>query len=118
MAAFFTLAYFAFPVHVLFIGAYVVMLLYLASGTLRLALSASSSPAFRRLCLLTLGLNLFAGVGLWLPEHVWLPCSHPLQALKLHSVFHLFAGLGTYAWIFALIVDRRAQRGAAAPATV
>jgi len=106
----FTLAYVALPNHALFIGAYVVLLGYLAAGTARIALSAESSPEFRRLAALTLALNLFAGLGLWTPEHLLLPCDHPLQALALHAVYHVVAGLGTYAWITTLIVDRRPRR--------
>ena len=49
--------------------------------------------------------HLFAVLGLWLPEHVWLGCGHPLQALELHAIYHLCTGFGT--WMLAVVVDRR-----------
>lgn len=47
----------------------------------------------------------------WIPEHVLLPCDHPLQALQLHAWWHLGAGWGTYLWIVWAVVDRRRTLG-------
>ncbi len=49
----------------------------------------------------------------WVPEHVLLPCDHPLQALPLHALWHLGAGFGTYMWTVWTIVDRRQAEGTA-----
>jgi hypothetical protein len=43
----------------------------------------------------------------WVPEHVLLGCDHPLQALHLHSFWHIGAGIGTVAWWRWAILDRK-----------
>jgi hypothetical protein len=106
-ASIFTISYFAFVSYfVIFIVTYTVILIAITVGTHRAAFVESESREFRRLCVLALVLNLFAGLGLWLPEHVLLPCTHPLQRLKLHAWFHLCGGLGTYAWMLGAVVAR------------
>lgn len=47
----------------------------------------------------------------WVPEHVLLSCDHPAQALPLHGIWHIGAGLGTYWWILWAIADRRRATG-------
>lgn len=47
----------------------------------------------------------------WLPEHVWLGCGHPAQQLQLHSLWHLGAGTGTYAFILWMVADRARMVG-------
>lgn len=47
------------------------------------------------------GLTLF-----WMPEHVFLPCDHPLQSLHLHSIWHLCAGVGVFLWTRWAMADR------------
>lgn len=62
-----------------------------------------------------------AGVGFlgafcffWAPEHLYLSCDHPAQALHLHSLWHLGAGAGTYLWILWGIGDRARALGGTA----
>lgn len=47
----------------------------------------------------------------WIPEHVLLPCDHPLQSLPLHAGWHLGAGFGTYLWLVWAVADRRRATG-------
>ncbi|MCB9666342.1 MAG: ceramidase [Alphaproteobacteria bacterium] len=71
-------------------------------------------PAPRLLVLLLAGAALgFLGTffGCWLPEHVWLPCDHPAQALQLHSLWHLGAGGGTYTFVLWMMGDRARVQG-------
>ncbi len=94
--------------HGLFLGAYAVFISYAGLATLRAAF-ADGSALFRRLMSWTAGLQIVGMLAFWLPEHVWLSCSHPLQALELHSLYHLCAGFSAYAWVLAVVVDRREQ---------
>jgi dihydroceramidase len=66
-----------------------------------------------------LGFSAGAMVGgfflFWIPEHVLLACDHPLQALHLHSWFHLLATASGYTlalWLayHSLLIGRRAPR--------
>jgi dihydroceramidase len=47
----------------------------------------------------------------WIPEHVLLPCEHPLQALHLHGLWHLGAGYGTWLWLLWARADRAGATG-------
>lgn len=94
--------------HALFLGAYAVFIIYAGLATLKVAFSGGSA-LFRRLTSWAVGLQIIGMLGFWLPEHVWLSCDHPLQALELHSLYHLCAGFSAYAWVLGLVVDRREQ---------
>jgi dihydroceramidase len=108
----FTVVYFAFASYfAVFAVTYTVILIAITVGTHRAAFVERKSREFRRLCVAALAFNLLAGLGLWLPEHVLLPCDHPLQRMELHAWFHLFGGLGTYAWMLGAVVDRTERVG-------
>jgi len=82
----------------LFVGVYGLMIGWVALMTIRLTWFSPSTAAMRRSAL-----GMLLGVGsaffaFWLPEHVFLDCDHPLQALQLHSFWHVLGGLGTVSW--------------------
>lgn len=103
----FTLSYVTFEAYfVFFIWSYASIVAMLAVGALRLAFGAQGSRTHRVL-VLTSVLSYVGGVFvLWIPEHILLPCDHPLQALELHAWFHLTSAVGTYAWILFALWDR------------
>jgi hypothetical protein len=107
-AVVFVAGYLTTPHHALFLGAYAVFITYAGLATLKVAFSGGSA-LFRRLTSWAVGLQILGMLGFWLPEHVWLGCDHPLQALELHSLYHLCAGFSAYAWVLGLVVDRREQ---------
>jgi dihydroceramidase len=94
----------------LFVAVYGLMIAWVAWRTVRLTWWAPSSPAMRRTAL-----GMLLGFGsafcvFWLAEHVFLPCEHPLQALQLHSWWHVLGGVGTVSWWRWVAHDRAHQR--------
>lgn len=103
----FTIGYFTFDAYfVLFIltYAFIVAAVVIASGFITFRLE--SDAALRRLFWWSSGAYVAGVVGLWIPEHVLLPCEHPLQAIQLHAWFHLTSAIGSYAWIRWAMHDR------------
>lgn len=95
----FCVAYWTVPAaFLLFVGVYGVIVAWLAIRTLHLSFFRSTSPRCRRMAVLVVAAYLGAFFAFWLPEHVLLPCDHPLQILQLHSWWHVGAGVGTVAW--------------------
>lgn len=108
-AAAFTLTYAMIPQYFpFFVWTYAGLVTWLVLRSV--AVTARGTPQMQRLLAGSALTYLGTLVGCWLPEHVWLPCDHPLQALQLHAWWHLGAGWGTYLWIVWAIVDRRALR--------
>ena len=88
------------------IGTYAAIVAWLGLASLKLSFGAEGDRISRGLVLAAVAL-FGGGVGFfWMPEHVFLPCDHPLQALHLHSIFHVLAGLGTYIWIVYVVYGR------------
>ena len=96
----FTLAYFFWQQWFLFfVGAYagLVALLVVRTGfvTFRLNRTTKGQWWFA----LAAGSYVGGVLFLWIPEHVLLPCDHPLQAWHLHAWFHVTSAIGSYAWL-------------------
>jgi dihydroceramidase len=90
----------------LFIGLYTVMIGWVCVRTVQLTWGRPASAGLRRAALgMILG---YVGSFLffWLPEHALLACDHPLQALQLHSFWHLGGGVGTASWWIWARLDR------------
>lgn len=90
----------------LFMTAYVLVIAYLTVATARVALWEDSRPQMRAWFGASVGSYVGGVVLLWLPEHVWLACDHPLQRLHLHAVFHLTSAVGSYAWLRMMMHHR------------
>ena len=103
----FTVAYLTLKDYfVFFIFTYAAIVAWLGIASLKLAFGAQGDRISRGLVLSAVAL-FGSGVGLfWMPEHVFLACDHPLQAMHLHAIFHVLAGLGTYIWIVYVVYDR------------
>ncbi|MFZ5476434.1 MAG: ceramidase domain-containing protein [Myxococcota bacterium] len=82
----------------LFVGVYATMVAWVALRTIQLTWGAPSSPAIRRAAATMIGTYLGSFFLCWFPEHVLLGCDHPLQALQLHSFWHVGGAVGTVAW--------------------
>jgi dihydroceramidase len=92
LVAYFTLkAYFHF-----FLIAYALILAYLTVGTWRVS---GESKTARRYFWASVGAYLGGFAFLWIPEHFLLACSHPLQRLQLHAIFHLTSSFGSFMWL-------------------
>ena len=92
----FTVAYAGVPwAFSLFIGVYALIVAWLAVRTTQLSLA---DPRLGRWARLVVGAYVGSFAAFWLPEHVLLPCDHPLQGLQLHSLWHVGAGIGTWAY--------------------
>ena len=101
----FTAAYLFFDRwFVFFVAAYATLVAALVVRTGWI--SSRASPTHRRLFLLSAGSYVGGVVLLWIPEHVLLPCDHPLQAFHLHAWFHLTSAIGSYAWLLWAAHDR------------
>jgi hypothetical protein len=107
-AALFTVAYFVSEAtfHV-FLFSYTAIVAYVALKSMAVTWLRPSPPELARLLAVAAGAFLGATFFLWIPEHVLLGCDHPLQALQLHSLWHLGSGGGTYVWCLWAIADRR-----------
>lgn len=111
-AAAFTVAYFALPAYfVFFIVSYAAAVTLLVLWTARVSFVTASDRPRRRLFLLSAGSYVGGVFLLWVPEHVLLPCDHPIQGLQLHAWFHLTSALGSYAWLLWAAYDRQAVKG-------
>jgi dihydroceramidase len=105
----------AFTVAYLFLAAWflpfiltyagIVAWIVLRSG--QLSLIGAPEPGRRRWLLLSAGSYVGGVLLLWIPEHVLLPCDHPLQAAQLHAWFHLTSAVGSAAWLGWALHDRR-----------
>ncbi len=90
----------------LFIWSYAGLATVLVLGAVRVARGPGATPTHRRLITWAAGLFVGGVFGLWIPEHILLDCDHPLQALHLHSGWHVAAGVGTYLGILFVMWDR------------
>lgn len=100
----------------LFVGVYGLLVAWLAIRTVQLTWwrrpdDVPATPALRA----SAGTVIAAYIGsfflFWVPEHLLLPCDHPLQAAHLHGWWHLGAGVGTFAWWTWARLDRALVRG-------
>ncbi len=82
----------------LFIAVYGVAIAWVAIRTMQLAFFRPTTPRLRRTAAVVVLAYLGGFFGFWVPEHVLLGCDSPIQALQLHSFWHLGAGIGTIAW--------------------
>jgi hypothetical protein len=106
MLAYFSLkAYFHF-----FLGAYGLIVVYLSVGSWRVAFVEDRRPIMRQLFFASVGAYIGGFALLWVPEHVILPCDHPLQHAQLHAIFHLTSSVGSFCWL-QLLMQRRTSRG-------
>lgn len=106
-AVLFTATYaFATTYFLIFLVSYSVLVAYMALGSAMITW-VRKAPQLQSVLLIMAAVTFFGATFLfWIPEHVLLGCDHPLQALHLHSWWHLGAGSGTYAWFLWAIVDR------------
>ncbi|MEL7368635.1 MAG: ceramidase domain-containing protein [Myxococcota bacterium] len=87
-----------------FVAAYagLVALLVLRTGWL----SGRAGPMHRRWFAWSAGAYVGGVCFLWVPEHVLLPCDHPVQSAMPHAWFHLTSAVGSYAWLMWAANDR------------
>lgn len=107
-AAAFTVVYALLPsLFLFFILVYAGLVTWLVVRSAWVSFRVKRDP--RRVGLFALSAGSYVGgvFGLWIPEHVLLPCDHPLQSLPLHAVFHLTSALGSYAWLLWAAYDRQ-----------
>ncbi|HKP60154.1 MAG TPA: ceramidase domain-containing protein [Polyangiales bacterium] len=90
----------------LFMTAYALIIAYLTVATAHVAFREDDRPEMRAWFGASVGSYVGGVVLLWLPEHVWLSCDHPLQRLQLHALFHLTSALGSYAWLRMMMHHR------------
>jgi len=90
----------------LFVGVYGVLVVWLAGRTLVLSFVEPAPRAVRRDAVVVVVAYIGSFLLFWLPEHVLLACSHPLQSWHLHGWWHLGAGVGTVAWWWWAAADR------------
>lgn len=106
----FAVAYFVIPSSfVFFLISYSVVVAFVVVQTWHLVFQRR--PYLKRLFYTAFGCYLGGFVLFWVPEHLLLPCDHPLQSLQLHAWFHVTSAVGTYAWILLLLYDRMESRG-------
>ncbi len=103
----FTVGYFTFEAYfLLFIFSYAGIVAMIVAYSGYLTFRVHDDAKMRRLFWLSSG-SYVAGVGgLWIPEHVLLPCDHPIQALQLHAWFHLTSAIGSYFWVRWAMYER------------
>jgi dihydroceramidase len=90
----------------LFMTAYVLIIAYLSVATARVVFWEDNRPVMRAFFGASVGSYVGGVLLLWLPEHVWLACDHPLQRLQLHALFHLTSAVGSYAWLRMMMHHR------------
>ena len=90
----------------LFMTAYALIIAYLTVATARVAFREDDGPEMRAFFGASVGSYVGGVTLLWLPEHVWLACDHPLQRLQLHALFHLTSAVGSYAWLRMMMHHR------------
>lgn len=90
----------------IFLSVYVAVVAYVALKSMWHSW-VQASPRLIQLLLVVAAGGFLGGLTVfWLPEHVFLACDHPLQALQLHSWWHVGAGTGTYVWVLWAVADR------------
>jgi dihydroceramidase len=94
----------------LFIAVYGAMIAWVVLRTIWLTWGQSSTAEMRLYGGGTIFFYLGSFFFVWLPEHVLLPCDHPLQALQLHSWWHLGSAVGTVCWWRWAAADHRRVR--------
>jgi hypothetical protein len=90
----------------LFMIAYAAIIAYLTIATARVVFTEDTRPLMRAYFVASVGSYVGGVFVLWLPEHVWLGCDHPLQRLQLHALFHLTSAVGSYAWLRMMMHHR------------
>ncbi len=90
----------------LFVGVYGLLVVWIAARTLIISFVEPAPRAVRRDAIVVVVAYIGSFLCFWLPEHVILPCAHPLQRLHLHGLWHLGAGVGTVAWWWWAAADR------------
>lgn len=104
----FTSAYFTLKDYfVFFIFTYALLVAWICIRSWQIAYRGERSAELQRLFLLSAGVYVGGFALLWVPEHLLLACSHPLQALNLHAFFHLTSAVGTFVWLLFAIYDRQ-----------
>jgi hypothetical protein len=96
-------------------AAYALIIAYLSVATARVVFWEDNRPVMRAFFGASVGSYVGGVLLLWLPEHVWLACEHPLQRLQLHALFHLTSAVGSYAWL-RMMMHHRDQTSMAARA--
>lgn len=108
----FTVAYFTSEASfVVFVASYGALVAYAALRSMWLTWGRAGPPLLGRLLQVSSVGFLGSLAFCWIPEHVLLPCDHPLQVLPLHAIWHLAAGLGTYTWCLWVVGDRARVEG-------
>lgn len=112
LVAYFTLTgYFVF-----FLWAYAAILTWLSIGTWR---ASRESQTARRYFWMSVGAYLGGFALLWIPEHLLLACSHPLQSVQLHALFHVTSSFGSYMWLRLMAQSASADaKGWSSPLTI
>jgi dihydroceramidase len=105
----FCLAYFqAESYFILFLVSYMTMAVYIVGRSLFITFRGQRVPLLEQVGWTALVAFAIGAFLLWIPEHVLLPCDHPLQALPLHAGWHLTSAVGAYGWgLWALIDHKR-----------
>ena len=94
----------------LFIAVYGGMIAWVVLRTLWLTWGQPSTAEMRFFAKGTIFFYLGSFFFAWMPEHVLLGCDHPLQALHLHSWWHLGSAVGTVCWWLWAAEDHRRLR--------
>ena len=103
----FTVLYATAPAYfAIFLATYAVLVAWMTLASIRWSRAPEADPEAPRLLLGAGTGYLGALTCFWLPEHVLLPCDHPMQALPLHGLWHLAAGYGTWLWFHFARLDR------------
>jgi len=109
----FTIAYFTSETYFqIFIASFGAVVAWLCIQGGRVAHRPEGGRSLRGLYWTAAGSFVGGFVVFWLPER-FLGCDHPLQALQLHSLFHLTATIGTYAAGLVMLYDRLHHLGRA-----
>lgn len=107
-AAAFTVGYFSLAAYfILFITSYALIVAAVVGRSAYITFRLESDRTLRRLFWWSSGAYVAGVGGLWIPEHVLLPCDHPLQALQLHALFHLTSAIGSGVWVLWALHDRQ-----------
>lgn len=111
-AALFSTAYLRAPAFfAVFIATYALCAAYMVLAAVRWTFLHPSPDTLKRVFLACVATYLGTLAFCWIPEHVLLPCDSPIQAVPLHALWHLGAGVGTYLWVLWSILDRRRTEG-------
>ena len=107
----FTLAYFlAESYFIVFLVSYGSMVAFVIGRSWWVTFKKPRLALLERVGWLAFGTFAFGFFGLWIPERV-MECYHPLQALHLHSGWHITSTIGGYGWCLWALIDRKRLLG-------